>query len=374
MEGQLRPPATLGRELAHSMAKDQGRDLTPIAEAGSTRFRSLHTVGGARPEPWVLDSNELYNAILYTARTGVPSLLARAASTGVITWYIAEHVANEVDAHLDEWAATAGIDAPAAWDAWQTAYQPMLRLVSSDLTELAFTTAERQRLARLDTRDPDDLPTARLAIALGARLATRDGALLEATYGPGRASSDHAGELIPTASALTASHQLHEMETLALLLPAAMVAEAARLLRRFPLLGAVGTGAATLALRSPEQRRHLQTSAQRFWTVLVAALEIRSSVHDTINEQLARYEPVLGSLATTAEELDTDARPRIAMWMLARRCQVDASAADLASDWPSSVQHLRSTAAIRSILHTGSVFTETSRGRFQFGTPLQPPT
>lgn len=374
MEGQRLPPAELGRELAHSMAKDQGRDLDPIAAAGSPRFRSLHAIGGARPKPWVIDANELYNAILHTARTSKTSLLARAASAGFITWYVAEHADGEVDEHLDEWAADAGVDLLAVWRAWDETYRPMLRLVRGDLADLAFTAAEQHRLARLATRDPDDLPTARLAMALGARLVTRDGALLEATYGPGRTSSDHAEELIPTASALTASGQLHEMETLTALLPAVMVAEVAGLVRRFPFLGVVGAVAAASALRSPERRRQLQTSAQRVSTGLGAALKVWISVHETISEQFARYEPVLGSLAMTTEELDTDARPRIVMWMLARRGHADASAADLASSWPSSGQHLRSTTAIRSILHTGSVFTETTRGRFQLGTPLQPPT
>ena len=150
------------------MAQDPGHDLDPIAEAGSVRYRALHAIGGTRPRPWVIDANELYGAILYTARTGVPSLLARAASVGVITWYIAEHVAGEVDEHLDEWAAAAGVDNTAAWIAWHDTYQPMLRLVPGDLTELAFTEVELRRLAELAIRDPDDLPSARLAMALGS--------------------------------------------------------------------------------------------------------------------------------------------------------------------------------------------------------------
>ena len=97
------------------------------------------------------------------------------------------------------------------------------------------------------------------------------------------------------------------------------------------------------------------------------------TVHQTISEQLARYEPVVGDLTTTAEELDTDARSRIIMWMLARRDQADASATDLASTWPAAVAQLRSTAAIRSTLHAGVAFIETTRGRFQLGCAPHPP-
>jgi predicted nucleic acid-binding protein len=371
-EGLL--PAELGREFAHSMAMDHGRDLDPITVAGSARFRSLHALGGVRPEPWVIDANELYGAVLHTARTGKANLLARAASAGKITWYVAEHAADEVDEHLDQWANGAGIDPVTAWRSWDEIYRPMLRLIPGDLTDLAFTADEQQRLAKLALRDSDDLPTARLAMAIGARLVTRDGALLEATYGPGRTSSEHADELIPTASALNSSGHLREMEAIAVLLPAVLIAEMVAVVRRMPALGAAGIGAAALALRSRDRRRQLHAGGRRFWAGLGTALEVWMTVHQTISEQLARYEPVVGDLTTTAEELDTDARSRIIMWMLARRDQADASATDLASTWPAAVSQLRSTAAIRSTLHAGVVFIETTRGRFQLGCAPQPPT
>lgn len=363
-------PAELGRELAHLMAMDHGRDLDPIAVAGSARFRSLHALGGVRPQPWVIDANELYGAVLHTARTGKTNLLARAASAGQITWYVAEHAAGEVDEHLDEWANDAGVDPLAAWRCWDEIYRPMLRLIPGDLTELAFTADEQQRLAELALRDSDDLPTARLAMAIGARLVTRDGALLEATYGPGRTTSEHAHELIPTASALNSSGRLCEIEAFAVLLPALLVA----IVRRLPVLGAVGAGAAAFALRSRDRRQQLHTGVQRLCAGLGAALEVWMTVHQTISQQLARYEPVIGDLTTTADELDTDARPRIVMWMLARRDRADASATDLASTWPAAVSQLRSTTAARSILHAGVVFIETTRGRFQLGYSPQPPS
>ena len=367
-------PAELGRKLAHLMAMDDGRDLDPIAVAGSARFRALHALGGVGPEPWVIDANELYGAVLHTARTSKTNLLARAASAGLITWYIAEHAAGEVDEHLDKWANDAGIDPVAAWRSWDEIYRPMLRLVPGDLTELALTADEQQRLAELALRDSDDLPTARLAMAIGARLATRDGALLEATYGPGRTSSEHADELIPTASALNSSGQLRELEAFAVLLPAALVAELVAIVRRTPVLGAVGAGAAAFALRSRDRRQQLHAGVQRLWAGLLATLEVWMAAHQTISEQLARYEPVVSDLITTADELDTDARPRIVMWMLAGRGQADASATDLASTWPAEVSQLRSTTDARSILHAGVAFIETTRGRFQLGYSPQRPS
>lgn len=354
------------------MAKDTGRDLDPIAVAGSARFRPLHVPGGVRAEPWVIDANELYGAVLRTARTGKPNLLARAASAGLITWYVAEHVAGEVDEHLDEWAHGAGIDSAVAWSSWNDLYRPLLRLVPGDLTELAFTVDEQQRLSELTVRDPDDLPTARLAMAIGARLVTRDGALLEATYGSGRTSSEHADELIPTAAALNASGQLREMEVRAVQISVVLVAEVATLVRRFPLLAAVGAGAAAFALHSRDRRQPLHAGIQRLWGGLGAALEVWMSVHQTISAQLARFEPVIGDLTTTVDELDIDARARIVMWMLARSDLADASATDLVSTWPAAVSQLRSTTAARSILHTGAVFIETTRGRFQLGYSPQP--
>lgn len=375
MEAKYGPSrrAELGRQLAYSMALDPGRGLDPIALAGSAVFRPLRALGGVRPEPWVIDANELYGAVLHTARTGKSNLLARAASAGLITWYIAEHAANEVDEHLDEWAHDASVDPAAAWESWNEIYRPMLRLVPGDLADLSFTNDEQRRLVDLAVRDPDDLPTARLAMAIGARLVTRDGALLDATYGPGRISGDHASALIPTTAALNASGQVRAMEALALILSAGLMADLVAVVRRFPLVGFVGVGAAVVAMGNPDRREHLRTVAGRVWGGLGAGLEVWSSVHQTISEQLACYEPVTGDLTSSADELGTPARPRIVMWMLARRDQADASAADLTSAWPASVSGLRSASATRSILRTREVFTETTSGRFQLGTALGQP-
>jgi predicted nucleic acid-binding protein len=341
-----------------------------VALEGDARFRVLHALGGAQPEPWVIDANEMRQAILHTARTGKASLLARAASEGLITWYIAEHAVGEVHEHLDGWADREGVERSAAWEAWNGVYKPMLRMVPGDLNHLKFTVDEQLRLDGLARRDPDDLPTARLAMAIGARLVTRDNAVIAAGYGPGRSSEDHGDLLIPTSSALAASGHLRDMEVVGAALAGGVIVEVVSLVRRFPLLGVAGAAGAALALRTAGHRERAVSTAQPVWTAVGKVLEVLVVMHAEISGQLARYEPVLGSLDDTVRQLGSAARSRIVMWMLARSPVPDASATGLAGTWPGAAAPFRSETAIRSVLYSHPALTQTRRGRFQLGIPL----
>ena len=140
--------------------------------------------------PWIfpvaVDANALRDEIL---RVGKPrTILANAASQGVLRLDRAPHVIDEVFDHYIEWATDRGVPAASVWQRWQSTYLPLLRCVDvpAGLTE-GEQSARITFLATSTTRygDPDDVPIATLAILMAAPLLSRDKAPLRAVYGDG---------------------------------------------------------------------------------------------------------------------------------------------------------------------------------------------
>jgi predicted nucleic acid-binding protein len=137
--------------------------------------------------PLVVDSMTLRSELLRTARHG-RTILANAANSGALRLFVARHVVDEVGEHFEEWAGQGNVDPALVWAIWKTTYVPLLRCVS--LPTGWLDTAESERLARLTDPndpngygDPDDVPTATLALLLGAPLLSKDKRPLRAVYG-----------------------------------------------------------------------------------------------------------------------------------------------------------------------------------------------
>lgn len=134
--------------------------------------------------PLVLDANMIRGELLRMTRTG-RTVLVNAANTGVFRLFVAQHVVDEVWEHYATWAKRKKVPEAAVLKAWETELLPLLRCVA--IPDGWTTPDESIRLATLarpePDGDPDDVPTATLALILGVPLLSRDGKPLEAVYG-----------------------------------------------------------------------------------------------------------------------------------------------------------------------------------------------
>ncbi|MHB8395485.1 MAG: PIN domain-containing protein [Candidatus Dormibacteria bacterium] len=142
----------------------------------------------ARPPSIVLDANVLHDDILYACRRGGRTTLITAANQQAVRLYCAEHVVEEVEEHALEWCREKGEDVSTFLATWTTTYLPLIRVVTNPPEDLLLPD-EADRVEKLKSPiggDPDDVPSAVLAILLGAVYLTRDSRPAKAAYGMGR--------------------------------------------------------------------------------------------------------------------------------------------------------------------------------------------
>lgn len=134
--------------------------------------------------PLVLDANPLRGDVIRACRTG-RTVLITAANAGALRLYAASHVIDEVSEHAERWARESDDVSPAAFRArWEEEYLPLVRVIEDEqLSEELLGHEERARLHRLAEVDPDDVPSAILALALGAFFLSEDRRAVQAVYG-----------------------------------------------------------------------------------------------------------------------------------------------------------------------------------------------
>jgi predicted nucleic acid-binding protein len=139
-----------------------------------------------RPPPVVVDANVLRNDILRACRTGQRTVLVTAANAGLLRLFCAKHVYLEVIEHSDDWTAGGPVTCDAFLRAWLLEYLPLIRVVPLGEGHLSWLDpGELERIRRLAEpgQDPDDVPSAVLALLLEAFFLSEDGNPLRAVYG-----------------------------------------------------------------------------------------------------------------------------------------------------------------------------------------------
>jgi hypothetical protein len=133
----------------------------------------------------VADANELRGEVIRTCRSG-RTVLVTAANVGALRLYLASHVAAEMAEHGERWASEAELCPEEFMACWRRDYLPLARVVADqDLSIDLLDASERGRVERLVEADSDDVPSAILALCLGAFFLSHDRAALEAVYGEG---------------------------------------------------------------------------------------------------------------------------------------------------------------------------------------------
>jgi predicted nucleic acid-binding protein len=129
--------------------------------------------------PAVVDTNVLKSDVLQACFRAHQTALLLSGEYG-LRLFCSEHVIAEFEEHLEEWVAGL-LPVETVRAVFERYYVPILRVVRVPSGPLHSDEAER--IARLRTVDPDDVPTAILAMLLHAPVLTRDRPLLRAVHG-----------------------------------------------------------------------------------------------------------------------------------------------------------------------------------------------
>ena len=138
--------------------------------------RPLRSVGPAglavhvgEPIPAILDTNVILRDMAHRVRKGKPTFLWLAGRAGTIRLFASEHVCDEIDEHLVAFAKKRNLSASVLASLWQDHYAPHIRFVDAGQLKV-----DDPRVSAVALSDPDDVPTAVLALMLAPSLVLSD--------------------------------------------------------------------------------------------------------------------------------------------------------------------------------------------------------
>lgn len=353
--------------------------LRPVHHEHSTAEIRSPAASGAFPADLlgpsslvVADACRLRDDLLYACRHGQRTTLLTAANEGDLRVFCCPHVLDEMLEHAEEWAQEADVSPTDLLARWHADYLAVIRVVDGveNLGEL-LDLAERQRLEQLHELDPDDVPSATLAILLEAFYLSNDTRALRAVYGE-RLDLDAHDRWLELLRAGSDAGQLVRMGRAGLSLITGLGTSAfigiQRLVRAtgrwLPTLAAIGAAIAA-ARMSPEKRRRLSDAAtatvQVAGDLLVAHAQLARGL-----KRATASPPEWTALSATLDDdrLLTRACPH----GLARSEGSELSAAQLARQLP-TLPVAQSATKVRAVLRDADCFAEVWRGRWQVGRP-----
>ena len=324
-----------------------------------------------RPPPVVVDANILRNDILRACRTGQRTVLVTAGNAGLLRLYCAEHVYREVAEHAGDWTAGGPVTRADFRRRWIAEYLPLIRIVTigeGDLGWLAPAELARvQHLARPD-QDPDDVPSAVLALLLQAFFLSGDRKALRTVYGDADLS-EHS-QWVSILKAGGDAGELAKLFTLtvnAVTVAGQGVISGARWLADATspwLLVAAGFALAVWYARAPDRTRQRVAATGR--AVLMSAAGA-ATVYEEVRQRFERAAPPPPDWKSLAASNPPGAvLGRACLYTLGRSARSDRSAAELAADLP-WIGVAQGEDKVRRTLRDASCFTEVWRGRWQAG-------
>lgn len=319
--------------------------------------------------PIVPDANVLRGNIGRMCRDGRQTVLVTGANTGAFRLFCAEHVVEEVVEHSERWASEFEIPYGIYIDCWQQYFLPNMRLVKTSQLRGLLSRSEVKRVDELQVRDPDDVPSAMLALALGAFYVTEDAHARFAVYGVEASVSERNNWLEPLKCAGDAG-ELHKLVVIASAVPTLTVASAWNLGRwlyeKSPWAVAIGAGLGLfLAARvKPDAYRSIGSALGQ------GALRFADGVIRPYTENLERLAEVLPELPSWEELVaDTDrdsVLTRACLHTLARSRKSLMTVRDLVDELP-GLGISQSAQRVGKILHSNECFFEPYRGYWQAG-------
>ncbi|MFG1745781.1 PIN domain-containing protein [Micromonospora chalcea] len=332
--------------------------------------------------PVVVDANAVRDDLLRVAAGKPRTLMLNAANSGVLRLFCAPHVLYEVERHLVKWSAQRRLDPGVVRAAWLDSIAPLLRCV--EVPGGLTTAAEQQRLDYLNQPpaasrycDPDDVPTATLALLLNAALLSKDRAPLRAVYGEPYDHVAHAqwrDELSAVGDLGPLGRFVHALDCLLGLATSGLFRGVAAAARRVPwpwlVVGALATAGTIRHFIAPETRTKVQAAlGTGVSTAAVTVAEVLTQ-RDAARKQFETLQPNQSSRdEITGHRGPSAALTRACLYRLARSPHSDQSARDLAALLRHTDGVTSGEGKVRATLREQATFAETRRGRFQVGRP-----
>jgi predicted nucleic acid-binding protein len=359
--------------LAQQIQTHHQRNLSkPIT--GPNEWGVFPDSGLRQVPPIVADANNLRRDLVRSTRTGIRTILVNGANAGMFRIFCAEHVLDEVEEQLQECADAAGVERHAVLNNWEENYLPLLRLVDVQHQWLDPSESERVddlRSGDLRWRDADDVPTAILALQLGAYVLSTDKKLVWCVYGHDYDTSEHVKwvDTLREGGDAATLEELNRSTEIVVGGAGLVVYESLKWLWQnvspvAALLVLAGAGYA-LYRASPDTRQKLLNAATPIgeWVLSVSTMYQGTS---TSFLGAAPDVPSWEALAQTVNK--TDVLGRACMQTLARSPVSQRSAAELSS----RLQFLEvphGEAKVREMLRSSGTFVKVYTGRWQLGRP-----
>jgi predicted nucleic acid-binding protein len=321
----------------------------------------------AEVPPIVVDANWLRNDIKYACRNGQRTTLTNVANEGLLRLFCSQHVIDEVGEHAAEWTNGSEVSLESFLRRWLMEYLPLLRVLQdNDVSRELLTPDEVGRIEKLRVVDPDDVPSATLALALGAFYLSDDKRALRAVYGPGVDLWRH-GELLDLLMAGGDAGELGQMLQLMTGLITGLGTFAAQSAWR--RIGPVGLFLVA-ALGYAGYRRMSTETRAKIGKGVTTGLTAFAEAYAEWQVHLRRFRrasPVLPSWGELATKNDpTFVLTRACLFSLARVGQSNCSAAELKIRLP-ELSVAQGEARVRQVLRTAPCFFEAWYGRWQVG-------
>lgn len=324
--------------------------------------------------PVVADANVLSRDLLRGCKQQQHTVLVNAVNSGMMRLYCARHVVDEIVEHAGEWSNAEGVPVEQFLEVWNTKYLPLIRLV--EVEEGLLSPEEQERIALLEhgpqeMRDADDVPSATLALQLGAFFLSRDKKPLWAVYGRDVDLGRHydwlailrlAGDAGVTGQLSESAEKLPSFVGNVVFLALKWVWEA---ISSWVAVAAVGLGGYAVYRASPEKRRAVVDVAGKFIETVV---EVKRFCENATAAFLG-VAPEIPSWEALARTNDPDAvLARASLFALARSPMTHRSAVELACDLP-DLSVPRGEAKVRFVLRQRACFELAYEGRWQVGKP-----
>lgn len=324
------------------------------------------------PRPVVVDANRLYHDLLPACRGDRRGVLVTAANYGGLRLFCERHVIEEVYEHAARWADSGKIDRAVFLGRWTREYLPLLRVV--DVPAGLLTAEESGRIEVLRSSelkgfgDPDDVPTATLAIVLSAFLLSEDKAPVRAAYGHGvdLAEREKWLAVLKAGSDAPVLTEFYQGDALIVeLVGRAAFLGMGKLWRDVSPLAALAlAGGLYLGWRhsSPKVRQ----TAAGIASVWAVHFMQSSNLARTASQHFADASIAAPSWSGLADAVGPQAALARACLYLLARAETAVSAAEM-TERVRGLGVAASEARVRSVLRAAAV--EVARGRFQLGVP-----
>lgn len=329
------------------------------------------------PTPVVVDANILRNDILYACRRNQRTVLVTAANAQLLRLFCAQHVVDEVREHAEKWTDGPKVSQAAFLDRWIFEYLPVIRVVQTDdIIPALLGPQERSRIETLAEIDPDDLPSAVLALVLEAFYLSEDRSPLQAVYGHDVDLAAH-HEWVEALKAGGDAGELGRMFHFfvwvfaplvgSILMPLKILVTR---LRWWSLVAPALASGLAIKYTSPEVKHSIRSAASSAGKALPPALAVCHDVFAVYRDLLERLERTAPSVPSWDELATTNGNEavllRACLHTLARSPMSDRSARELADALP-ALAVAQGETKVRYILRSHDCFFEVWRGRWQVG-------